>query len=184
MEPRSIWYHRTTGIWQTAWIEQVSRTYIGKIRWTPRLVGFAVDFEVRLAGELVPDLIVEVELRHAGRVLAKDSYRAVDCEANQRIFLSDPGIYDFRNEILWSPGRPTLLDADVRLKQGNKVLDEVKSYTALRSVDIVRDRFVLNGRPYLLRLVLDQGYWPDTILAAPNGDALRRDVELVKSMGV
>ena len=58
-----------------------------------------------------------------------------------------------------------------------------RSYTALRSVDIQRDRFLLNGRPYLLRLVLDQGYWPDTLLAAPDDAALRRDVELAKAMG-
>ncbi len=183
LEPRSIWYHRTTGIWQTVWLERVARIYIGKIRWTPHMVGFALDFEARVWGELVPDLRVEIELRHQGRLLASDSYQVLDGEANRRIVLSDPGIDDFRNEILWSPEQPTLIDADVRLKQGSQVLDEFKSYTALRSVDIVRDRFVLNGRPYLLRLVLDQGYWPDTILAAPNDDALRRDVELVKAMG-
>jgi hypothetical protein len=43
--------------------------------------------------------------------------------------------------------------------------------------------FMLNGRPYMLRMVLDQGYWPDTRLAAPSDDALRRDVELAKAMG-
>jgi hypothetical protein len=59
----------------------------------------------------------------------------------------------------------------------------VRSYTALRSASITRDRFMLNGRPYPLRLVLDQGYWPDTLLAAPNDEALRRDVELAKAMG-
>jgi beta-galactosidase/beta-glucuronidase len=141
LEPHSTWYHRTTGIWQTVWLERVVR------------------------------------------VLAKDSYQVVDREANRRIILSDPGIDDFRNEILWSPEHPTLLDADIQLKRGAEVLDQVKSYTALRSVDIVRDRFTLNGRPYVLRLVLDQGYWPHTLLAAPDDEALRRDVELVKAMG-
>jgi hypothetical protein len=97
--------------------------------------------------------------------------------------LSDPGIDDFRNELLWSPERPTLLTAQVRLKHGEEVLDEFASYTALRSVAILRDRFQLNGRPYTLRMVLDQGYWPDTLLAAPDEGALRRDVELAKAMG-
>jgi hypothetical protein len=84
---------------------------------------------------------------------------------------------------LWSPERPTLLDAHVRLRHGDVVLDEFTSYTALRSVEAVRDRFMLNGRPYPLRLVLDQGYWPDTLMTAPGDDALRRDVELAKRMG-
>ena len=52
------------------------------------------------------------------------------------------------------------------------MIDEFTSYTALRSVNIQRDRFMLNGRPYLLRMVLDQGYWPDTLLAAPDDAAL------------
>ena len=183
LEPSSTWYHRTTGIWQTVWIERVPSTYIGKIRWTPHVVGFALDFEARIWGEPAADLTIEVVLRHRERVLAKDSYHAVDNEVNRRIILSDPGVDDFRNDILWSPEQPTLLDAEIRLKRGDDILDQVKSYTALRSVDIVRDRFMLNGRPYVLRLVLDQGYWPDTILAAPSDDALRRDVELAKQLG-
>src|SRR5204862_8208921 len=64
-----------------------------------------------------------------------------------------------------------------------ELLDRVRSYTALRSVNVNRDRFMLNGRPYQLRMVLDQGYWPDTLLTAPDDDALRRDVELAKAMG-
>ena len=63
------------------------------------------------------------------------------------------------------------------------MIDAVRSYTALRSVAVQGDRFVLNGRPYMLRLVLDQGYWPDSGLTAPDDDALRRDVELAKAMG-
>ena len=55
--------------------------------------------------------------------------------------------------------------------------------TALRSVAINRDRFMLNGRAYALRLVLDQGYWPDTLLTPPGDEALRRDVTLAKAMG-
>jgi hypothetical protein len=97
--------------------------------------------------------------------------------------LSDPGIDDFRNELLWSPERPTLLDATVRMFRGDELVDELTSYTALRSVNILRDRFMLNGRPYVLRMVLDQGYWPDTLLAAPSDAALKRDVELAKAMG-
>jgi hypothetical protein len=97
--------------------------------------------------------------------------------------LSDPGIDDSRNELLWSPERPTLLDAEVTLRHKGQMLDKVKSYTALRAVTVNRDRVMLNGRPYHLKLVLDQGYWPDTLLAAPSDDALRKDVELAKAMG-
>lgn len=183
LEPHSIWYPRTTGIWQTVWLERVSHTYIDRIRWTPRTEGFEIGFEVHVAGAVKTGLSVDVLLRHGDRILANDSYEVIDGEANRWIALSDPGIDDYRNEILWSPERPTLLDAEIRLRQRDVVLDECKSYTALRSVTTLRDRIMLNGRPYMLRLVLDQGYWPDTLLTAPDDDALRRDVELAKAMG-
>lgn len=183
LEPHSIWYHRMTGIWQAVWLERVPRTYIGRIRWTPRVVGFAIQFEAKIVGDPVDDLSIEVELRHQNRLLARDRYQVIEGETDRQIILSDPGIDDFRNEILWSPEQPTLLDAQIRLLHGDQVLDQVKSYTALRSLDILRDRIILNGRPYVLRMVLDQGYWPDSLMAAPSDEALRRDVELAKAMG-
>jgi beta-galactosidase/beta-glucuronidase len=183
LEPHSIWYPRTTGIWQTVWLERVSRTYVQKIRWTPHVEGFALTFEARVIGEPQAHLAMEVQIRQKDRLLADDRYLVIDGEVDRRIILSDPGIDDFRNELLWSPERPQLLDVLVRLKSGDTVLDEFRSYTALRSVGVLRDRFMLNGRPYHLKLVLDQGYWPDTLLAAPDDAALRRDVELAKAMG-
>ncbi|HXF15801.1 MAG TPA: glycoside hydrolase family 2, partial [Burkholderiales bacterium] len=159
LEPHSIWYPRTTGIWQTVWLERVNETYISKIRWTPRFDGFAISFEARIKGRQTEDLQVDVTVRHGNRILARDSYQVIDQEVNRRVFLADPGIDDFRNELLWSPERPTLLDAEIRLKSAGVVIDTLRSYTALRDVSISRDRFLLNGRPYLLRMVLDQGYW-------------------------
>ena len=182
-EPHSLWYPRTTGIWQTVWLERVARTYLDKIRWTPQVEGFSIGFEARIGGDDAEDLSVEVALRHGARLLAADRYRVIDREADRRIVLSDPGIDDFRNELLWSPERPTLLDATVRLYHGDRLIDEAASYVGLRSVAILRDRLMLNGRPYFLRLVLDQGYWPDTLLAPPDDAALRRDVELARAMG-
>ncbi len=183
LEPHALWYPRTTGIWQTVWIERVPRTYVDKIRWTPRVDGFAIGFEARVVGDPMDDLSIELTLSLESRQLARDRYQVVDGEVDRFIVLSDPGIDDFRNELLWSPERPTLLDARVRLMRGDAIVDEFTSYTALRSVSTLRDRFMLNGRPYVLRMVLDQGYWPDTLLAAPGDEALRRDVELAKAMG-
>lgn len=183
LEPHALWYPRTSGIWQTVWLERVPRTYIEKLRWTPRVEGFAIGFEARIVGDPRDDLAVDLTLTLEGRVLAQDRYKVVGGEVDRFVVLSDPGIDDFRNEILWSPERPTLIDAEVRLLAGGQVIDPIRSYTALRSVGTLRDRFMLNGRPYVLRMVLDQGYWPETHLAAPGDAALRRDVELAKAMG-
>lgn len=183
LEPHAIWYPRTSGIWQTVWLEHVGRTYIDKLRWTPKVEGYAIGFYARIGGDPLDHLLVEVTLRLGERLLACDRYQVMEGEVDRFISLSDPGIDDFRNELLWSPERPTLIEATIRLLRAGEVLDEFNSYTALRSVDIMRDRFMLNGRPYLLRLVLDQGYWPESLMAAPSDQALRRDVELAKAMG-
>ena len=183
LEPHSIWYPRTTGIWQTVWLERVAATYIQKLRWTPIFDGYEIGCEIFAGGDNNADLTVEVKLWHGENLLADDYYKLVAGEANRKIALSDPGIDDSRNELLWSPERPTLLQAELILRRGDVVLDTVRSYTALRSVAITRDRFMLNGRPYPLRLVLDQGYWPDSLMTAPSDAALRRDVELAKAMG-
>jgi hypothetical protein len=69
------------------------------------------------------------------------------------------------------------------LNQHDEVLDQVESYTALREVAIQGDRLTLNGRPFQMRFVLDQGYWPETGMTPPDDAAVRRDVELAKEMG-
>ena len=183
LESHSIWYPRTTGIWQTVWMERVAGTHIERLRWTPIFDGYEIGCEIFAVGEINEDLFVEVKLWHGDNLLSDDYYKLVGHEANRKIAVSDPGIDDSRNELLWSPERPTLLRAELTLRHHGTVLDRVRSYTALRSVAITRDRFMLNGRPYPLRLVLDQGYWPDTLMTAPSDAALRRDVELAKAMG-
>jgi beta-galactosidase/beta-glucuronidase len=183
LEPHSIWYPRTTGIWQTVWLEQVASTFIVSLRWTPIFETYEIGCEVMAGGAISEDLFAEVKIWHGELLLADDHYKLLGHEANRKIALSDPGIDDSRNELLWSPERPTLLDAEVTLHHEGRVLDTVRSYTALRSVAINRDRFMLNGRAYALRLVLDQGYWPETLITAPSDEALRRDVELAKGLG-
>jgi hypothetical protein len=123
-------------------------------------------------------------LKVGDRLLAQDVYTITAGEVHRRIALSDPGIDDSRNELLWSPASPTLIDVRLELlDRHEQVLDTVDSYTALREVAIQGDRITLNGRALELRFVLDQGYWPETGMTPPDDAALRRDVELAKDMG-
>ena len=184
LEPHSIWYPRTTGIWQTVWMERVPATRIGWLRWTSSLERWDSGVDLHVHGARREGLRVRVKLTVNGTTIADDTYQLVSGEVHRRIALSDPGIDDFRNELLWSPSRPTLIQAELELWAGRGVrLDAVKSYTAIRQVGTQGDRFLLNGRPYTLKLVLDQGYWAETGLTAPSDAALRHDVELAKAMG-
>ncbi|HEY9806392.1 MAG TPA: sugar-binding domain-containing protein, partial [Candidatus Obscuribacterales bacterium] len=183
LEAHSIWYPRTSGIWQTVWVEVVPETYLEKIRWTPHFERWEIGFEALIAGNACDDLRLSVRLTVDSRLLVNDVYEVINGEIHRRIALSDPGIDDYRNALLWSPEKPTLIDAQVQLWRHGELLDEVKSYTAMRTVSIQRDRFMLNGHPYYLRLVLDQGYWPETFMTPPSDEALRQDIELTKRMG-
>jgi hypothetical protein len=80
-------------------------------------------------------------------VLADDSYGVIAGEVHRRMSLSDPGIDDYRNELLWSPERPTLIEADIKLLRGSEVLDEVQSYTALRSITVQREKSHIEWSP-------------------------------------
>jgi beta-galactosidase/beta-glucuronidase len=184
LEPHSIWYPRTTGIWQSVWLERAPATRIEFLRWRTSLENWEICLDARIHGPVEKGMRLVVELRARGKMLANDEYAVLNREIHRRIVLSDPGIDDSRNELLWSPASPTLIQARLRLVRADgSVVDTVRSYTALRSIATQGDRFLLNGRPYPLRLVLDQGYWPETGLTAPDDAALRRDVELAKAMG-
>lgn len=184
LEPHSIWYPRTTGIWQTVWLETVPKSFISSLKWASNLERWEIELEALVKGQRGEKLDLSVRLHVGDQVLANDTYSVIAGEVHRRVALSDPGIDDFRNTLLWSPGSPTIIDAELELRdeQGN-VVDSVRSYTALRSIAIQGDRFILNGRPLQLRLVLDQGYWPSSGLTAPDDDAFFRDVMLAKDMG-
>ncbi len=184
MESHSIWYPRTTGIWQTVWLELVPASYLEVLRWTANLKRWEIGLEALVGGARQEGLRLSVHL-HVGEVLlARDTYSVVAGEVHRQVALSDPGIDDSRNELLWSPASPTIINVELELQdRDGRVLDRVQSYTALRALSVQGDRFILNGRPLLLQLVLDQGYWPESGLTAPDDDALLNDVVLVKKLG-
>ncbi|HEX2670447.1 MAG TPA: glycoside hydrolase family 2 TIM barrel-domain containing protein [Polyangiaceae bacterium] len=184
LEPHSIWYPRTTGIWQSVWLERVPRLRIQSLQWTANLERWEIAVDATVHGHSHEKLFLSVRLKVSDLILAHDRYLVVAGEVHRRIALSDPGVDDFRNELLWSPERPTIIDAEVELLNAEgDVLDRIESYTALRSLAVSGDRFLLNGRPYPLKLVLDQGYWDRSGMTPPDDAALRMDVVLAKAMG-
>ncbi|CAJ1396360.1 unnamed protein product [Effrenium voratum] len=92
-------------------------------------------------------------------------------------------LLDVPNPKVWSPEAPFLYGLQFQLREGSKVLDEVNSYTALRLVSLKGDTICLNNSPIYLRLVLDQGYYPDGLWTAPDVASLRRDIVLAQTLG-
>jgi beta-galactosidase/beta-glucuronidase len=178
-QPHKIWYNRTTGIWQPVWLEPVPLTHIARLQWIPDLRNGTLSLQVRLNAEPSRPLRLHVCLMLRGEVLADEISTIATSEARREIVL-DPGALTMKRErTLWSPRFPNLVDAVVELLDGDTVVDAVESYAGLRSCGFANGHFMLNGNPRYLRMVLGQNYWPESHLAAPDGYAIRRDVELI-----
>jgi beta-galactosidase/beta-glucuronidase len=182
--PHAIWYDRTSGIWQPVWLEHVPDVRVRSLHWTPDVDARSVELTVRVRSDGQARLRLRVVLRARGEVLADDSYAVERSEVRRRITVGGGDMSLGHSDLLWAPEAPNLIEASLTLlDEEGRVLDEVGSYTALRSISATRDRLLLNGRPYYLRLVLAQNFWPESHLAAPDGDALRREVQLAKDLG-
>jgi hypothetical protein len=174
--PRGLFYTGSSGIWQTVWMEPVPIAHIDKLDITPDLTGLTVT--PRVSG--TRNERAEVIVSEPGRgVVAISSGKA-----GQAIRLPIP------NGHLWTPDDPFLYDLKVRLvTPSGEVVDEVSSYSGLRTIGTVKDakgrpRIALNGRITFLHGPLDQGYWPDGIYTAPTDDALKFDLERIKELGM
>lgn len=178
----SIFYTRTTGIWQTVWLEPVSEHHIRKLKFTPDID--RNEIQIRTFLNQAPagcKSEARVEIRF------KDEYRAVTAfsmdhaEETRTI-----GLHDFNDHGLgrwWSPERPNLYDVTVTLFVDGVEADKAESYFGMRKIGIEAGKLMLNNRVYFMRLVLDQGYFPEGILTAPSDEDLKQDIELAKQMG-
>ncbi|WP_433514826.1 glycoside hydrolase family 2 protein [Nonomuraea sp. CA-143628] len=183
-EPHDIWYHRTTGIWQPVWAEVVPDLHVRGLHWTPDVPGASVTVEVELSGRPDPAVDVRVVLSLGEEVLAEQTCRTDRRDGRWTIAIPAARHQMEQGRLLWTPEQPTLLAARVEVIGGDGApIDAVTSYVGLRSTGVRDGRFLLNGQPRFLRLVLAQNYWPRSHLAAPDAAALRREVELAKELG-
>lgn len=183
-QPHSIWYHRTTGIWQPVWLEPVSAEYVANVQLTPDLTRGMVGVEIQLGRRPVEPVDCRIELSLKGETLATQRLTLRSAQALTSIHISGFEHGQDRGKLLWTPETPNLIDVTVTLLDGSgQSLDEVESYFGMRSSAAQERRFLLNDKPYFMRSVLEQGYWPQSHLAAPSPEALRREVELIKSLG-
>ncbi|MGY4859237.1 sugar-binding domain-containing protein [Cryobacterium sp. AP23] len=183
LDPHVIWYHRTSGIWQPVWLEATAATAVTLLHWTPDLVAGTVRVRVDLARRPPAGSVLSYALSFDGMPVAEASHTVSEATATTTITLPAQANGQAYEELLWSPEHPRLLDATVTLSTGGAVVDEVQSYLGLRSAAVAGGRFLLSNRPYFVRSVLQQGYWPTSHLASPTPEALRRDVELIKELG-
>lgn len=203
-EPHGIWYHRTTGIWRTVWLEAAPRLHVTDLAWFADVPGASVRTELTLSHRPSSPVRIEVHLSHEGEHLATQILETANDQVSFDIALIEQINGQGHERLLWSPSSPRLIDATVTVTDAGTAPDErqtwfdaatpghsgtdsgvdtVASYLGLRSTAVEQGNFLLNDRPIYLRSVLEQGYWPESHLTPPSVGALRDEVELILSLG-
>jgi len=170
----ACYYTRTTGIWQSVWLEAVPPTYIESLRLTPLLEQSALLVQARVRGDtsgMSLEAVATGDGEVQGRALSPVSGDRATCLV--RLEQARP----------WGPGDPFLYGLELGLKRGDTAVDRVESYFGLRSLGLSSVAPMLNGKVLFQRLVLDQGFYPDGIYTAPTDEALKRDIELSMALG-
>lgn len=171
---RRCHYTRTTGIWQTVWLEPVPDTYIANLRLTPMPEAGQLLIEATLGGSPA-----RATLSATATLDDKPMGSAESGLQGHQAMLALP-----LDEVeLWGPGHPTLYDLDLTLQTDAGARDNIQSYFGMRSLALSERAILLNGRPLFQRLVLDQGYYPDGIYTAPSDEALRNDIVISQGLG-
>lgn len=167
-------YTRTTGIWQTVWMEPVSKNGLKDVYIVPDLDQSRFVVEPSYYG-LAAGQQLRVTVKDGGKVV---SSKTVPASAQTSAELP------VKKAKTWSPESPFLYDIDLEVldAEGN-VIDKASSYSGMRKIHIVGNRLYLNNEPVYLRFVLDQGFYPDGIWTAPTDEALKHDIELSMAAG-
>ncbi|MBC9932272.1 glycoside hydrolase family 2 protein [Chitinophaga qingshengii] len=174
-KPNGIWYTPVTGIWQTVWVEGVADAYVAGTTQTPDIDRSELTVNADIPGRQPGD-IVKVTAWDGNTQVAAGNLEA------QPLQLKIP------SPKLWSPESPFLYDLRFTITRKGKVIDEVKSYFAMRKSSIGKDnngvqRMLLNNRFVFQFGPLDQGWWPDGLYTAPTEEALVYDIAQTKAMG-
>jgi len=166
-------YTRTTGIWQTVWMEAVNPSALKQAQ-------VITDIDQK---QIVIHPLFYKESSNKLRITLKDGKKVVatkDVTTNNNSTVVIP----LKEVKTWSPEDPFLYDLVYQvLDTKGRVLDEVSSYTGMRKVHIDGNKIYLNNKPYYQRLVLDQGFYPDGIWTSPSDEALINDIKLGKVAG-
>ena len=180
-EPFACWYTPVSGIWQSVWLEGVGNIYPFDFRLTPCIDSGSLKAEIEL-NELPENGSLRLTASFQGQTVAQQETAVLDDRlVSTTLYLNST--QNREGVQLWSPEHPFLYDLTIETLVAGQVIDRVETYFGMRKIEIAGDRILLNHNALYQRLVLDQGYWADGLLTAPDDEALKKDVELTKALG-
>ncbi len=175
------WYTPVSGIWQTVYMEAVGDYALTQIHVTPDIDKNLATVELALDHFPASSLTVDVLVSFQGKTVKHLTVETSDRQIRIPVDMIAKG--DLEPVKLWSPGHPNLYDLSVRILDSGKETDHVSAYFGMRKVEVVRGQVLFNNTPLYQRLILDQGYWPETLLTPPSDEAIKKDIELTLAFG-
>lgn len=186
------WYTPTGGIWQTVYLEGRGAAYFRRAHISPDIDAARATFdcvvEAPEAGQYSLDIVARPEDWYSlAHEVSHDISREVDLQAGAnevQVVLPVP------EPRLWSPERPHLYFAKLRLRQQSTVVDSVRTYFGMRKVSrgtyngSAHEYILLNNKPIYLKGALHQSFNPQGVYTHPSDDFLRRDYEKAKEFGL
>lgn len=178
---RGCWYTPVSGIWQTVYLEAVGDIGIRHIHVTPDIDRRMATAEIAL--DRLPGEDVELELTVSFEGKEHRVVRTTVQDRTTRVPV-DMNVHGRLDAVqLWWPHQPALYDLKVRVLKAGREMDMVDTYFGMRKVAVQGGMVYLNNTPIYQRLILDQGYWPDSLITPPSDEAIQEDIRLTKEFG-
>ncbi len=179
--PDRCWYTNTIGIWKSVWLEFTSKHYVEHTKLTPDIDRSCVGIELFLNKNCTGNLSIEITY---GNI----SCKAIDISLQNTSYVKEIIAITEEDNVdeihYWSPDSPNLYNVRITLTEKcSQKSDTVYCYFGMRKIETKEGKIFLNNKPVYQRLILDQGYWEDSLMTPPSSLAVKQDLELIKSMG-
>lgn len=183
---RVIWYTRSSGIWQSVFLEAVDKNHIQNYKVTPDIDKGVAHFEV-FTTNVSDELSLHVKIENDNILIQDVTYALNESTIKFTLDIFKDDVMKFAvhsHGLCWTPENPVLFDLEFKLlNKNNEVLDQVNSYFGMRKIHTENGHIYLNNHKYYMKLVLDQGYWPEGLLTPHTDEDYELDIKLAKQMG-
>ena len=174
-------YYPNSGIWQSVWLDFFGVDCIESYALKPEIDNRCIRGEIHTMYARADE--AEIVLSFQGKVLQKQRILLPKKRTRFTIDFAD-NAFDF-NGLLWSVENPNLIAVDFTLYAKGAEVDRAHTRLGMRKIHIdEKGNICLNNKPLYQRLILDQGYWEESGLTPPSAEALKKDIELAKAMGL
>ena len=173
-----MWYTSVSGIWQSVWLESVSRSYISSLKITPTLEEVTIEISIDTDDKKDSKAENNIDSLAISKTIRIETQYGVI----EKVFEGNKIVIPIENPKVWSPENPYLYEFVIKTKD-----DKITSYFALRTLSVQNveniPRLCLNGKPYFFHGILDQGYYSDGIYLPASSSGYENDIKTMKELG-